>query len=53
VEHQIGLPVAGFIRELMFIRDGRLIISNNNVSFTRKEIETFIEQCTNYVFISN
>jgi len=34
-------------RQLLFIRDGRLVLSNN-VSFIREEIETFIDElCTN------
>jgi len=35
---------AGF---LLYISDGRLVLSNN-ISFTREEIETFIDElCTN------
>jgi len=41
------MQVAGFLRKLVFIRDSRLVFSNN-VSFTREEIETFIgELCNN------
>jgi len=31
------------LRELLCIRDGRLVLSKN-VSFTREEIETFIDE---------
>jgi len=45
VEQQ--MQVAGFLRELLFTRDGRLVLSNN-VSSTREEIETFTDElCCN------
>jgi len=42
------MQVAGFLRELLFILDDRLVLLNN-VSFTRvEEIKTFIDElCTN------
>jgi hypothetical protein len=41
------LQVAGFLREVLLLRDDRLALSNN-VNFTRDEIETIInELCTN------
>jgi len=47
------IQVAVFLRELLFVRDDRLVLSNN-VSLTREEIETFIDElCTNQMCISN
>jgi hypothetical protein len=44
-EHQV--QAAGFLRELLFIRDDYLVLSNN-VGFTSEELETFINDiCTN------
>jgi len=41
------MQVAGFLRELLFRREDRIVLSNN-VSFTREEIESFIDElCTN------
>jgi len=41
VEQQ--MQVTGLLSELLFIRDDRLVLLNN-VSFTREEIETFIDE---------
>jgi len=44
---QQQMQVDGFLRELLFIRNGRLVLSNN-VRFTCEEIETVIDElCTN------
>ena len=43
--------VAGFLRELLLIRDDRLILSDS-VNFTRDEIETIVnELCTEYIYM--
>jgi len=45
VEQQ--MQVAGFLRRLLFKRDGRLVLTNN-ISFTCEEIKTCIDVlCTN------
>jgi len=47
VEQQ--MQVAGFLRELLFMRRS-LIVLSNNASYAREGIETFIDElCTNYI----
>ena len=47
-EHQI--QEADFLRELLFIRDDHLVLSNT-VGFTREELESLINYiCTYYAF---
>ena len=42
---------AGFLRELLLIRDDRLVLSKS-VNFTRGEIETTVnELCTNKIYV--